>query len=112
MACFVLPFIVVFSSSASTPPLLSSLSSLPASSPSFAHTVMERAKVFRISTASDYLLMIVASVRNGGRRTALRGVQLRYFLDRLRLLEAAQRRNPVMGRWILLPSAEIDVHID
>ena len=80
VACFALPFFVVFFSSASMLPsifLLSSLSSPLESSPSFAHSVMEKEKTFRSSPVSNSLLSITASVRNGGRRTALRGVQSR-----------------------------------
>ena len=74
MACFALPFFVVFSSSVSTSPSLLSSSSPLASSPSFAHYVMEQAITFRISPVSDSLLRITESVSNGRRRTALRGV--------------------------------------
>ena len=63
-------------------------------------------KIFRSSPASEFLLRITASVRNGGRRTALHGVQFRCFLKRARSPAAAQRRTSVMGRWILSPSAE------
>ena len=79
VACFALPFFVVFLSSASPPPSLSSsllsLSSSPlVSSPSFSHSVMKQAKIFRISPPSNSPLRIAASVSNGRRRTVLRGV--------------------------------------
>ena len=73
VACFALPFFVIFLSSASTPPSISSSSSSPplSFSPSFAHSVIETEKIFRSSPASDYMLRIAASVRNAGRRTLI-----------------------------------------
>ena len=75
VACFMLPVFVVFSPSFSF--LLSSLSSPPTSSPSYALSVTERAKNFRRSPATESLLSIMASVSNGGGRAALRGIQSR-----------------------------------
>ena len=77
VACFALPGFAVFLSSALMVTTLSSSlsSSAPLEfSPSFAHSVMEQAKIFRRSPASDSPWRIAASVRNGGRRTALCGV--------------------------------------
>ena len=77
VAYFALPVFVVYLPSASTLTLLylSLLSSfLLAFSPSFAHSVMEQAKIFRSLPASDSPWRIAASARNGRRRTALCGV--------------------------------------
>ena len=106
VACFALPGFVVFSSSASMVTTLSSslsLSALLVFSFSFANSVMERAKIFRSLPASYSMWRIASSVRNGGRRTALRGVQSHCFFEHARLLAAAQKRTSVIGRRILLP---------
>ena len=106
VAFSVLPIFFVFLSSDSTLPSLSSLSS-SSSSPTVSystHSVTERAKIFRSSPASDYLLKIAASAENGGRRTTLSGVQSCCFFDRARSPAAAQRITSIMGRWILSPS--------
>ena len=78
VACFALPSFADFYSSASMVMALYSLLSSSASlvfSPTFSHSVMEQAKIFRRSPASESLWRIAASVRNGGRMTALSGVQ-------------------------------------
>ena len=109
VVCFALPFFIIFSSSASTPPLLLSSLSLLSSPmtfpPSFDYSVMERAKIFRSSPASNSPLWIAASVRNGGRTTALRGVQSRYLFKRARFLAAVRRRTSGIWRRILSLSA-------
>ena len=87
------------------PALISLLSSSPPeSSPYSALSVTERAKISRSSPASDLPLRIVASARNGGRSTALCGIQFSLFFERARSPAAARRRTSVMGRQILLPS--------
>ena len=73
-------------------------------SPSFAHSMRERAKIFRSSPTSDFVWRIVDSVRNDGRRTALRGVKSRCFFKCTSSPAAARRRTSAIGRWILLPS--------
>ena len=81
--CFALPGFVA--SAASTVTTLSSPLASSASleeSASETHSVMERAKIFRSSPSSDFSWRIAASVKNGGRRTALQEVQSRCFLDR------------------------------
>ena len=75
--CYALPFFVVFSFSASMPPSLALSLSSPSSYPYFAHSVMEQAKIFRSSPASDSMLRIAASVRNVRRTTELRCIQYR-----------------------------------
>ena len=114
MACFSLPFFIIFSSSASTPTLLSSLLSLYsplASLPSFAHYMMEQEKIFRSSPTSDPLLRIAAYARNGERRTALHGVQSCCFFERTRFPAAAQSRTSVMGRRIFFLYTEKSMYI-
>ena len=49
-------------------------------------------KIFRSSPASDSPWRIAASVRNGGRRTALRGVQSRCLFERVRSPAAAKEK--------------------
>ena len=76
VACFTLPGFTIFSSSALMVMTLSLLLYYSASlvfPPSLSHFVMDRAKIFRNLTASDSSWRIAASVRNGGRRTALHG---------------------------------------
>ena len=78
VACFDFAGFTVFSFSASM--VISLSASFPSSDslvfpPSFALSVMKRAKIFRILPASNSLWRIAASVGNGGRRTALCGVQ-------------------------------------
>ena len=95
VACFALPFFFLFSSSDSTPLSLSfysSLSSLLDFSPSFAHSVIEQAKIFKSLPTSDSPLRIAASVNNFVSRTALRVVQSQCFFKCVRLPAAAQRR--------------------
>ena len=82
-----------------------SLSSLLEESAFDAHSVMERAKIFRSSLASDLPWRIADSVKNGGRRTALREVQTRCFLDHARSPAAARRRTSAIRRRIFSPSA-------
>ena len=80
-ACFALHGFLA--SAASIVTTLSSslaLSSLLEESAFDAHSVMERAKIFRSSTRSDLPWRIAATVKNGVRRTALREVQSRCFL--------------------------------
>ena len=108
VACFASPGFVVFSSYASMVTSLSSSffsSTLLTFSPSFAHSVIEQAEIFRRSPASDSPQRVAASIRNDGRRTALCGVQSRCFFERARSPAAAQRRTSGIGRQILSPSA-------
>ena len=77
-ACFALPGFTNFASLASMVMTLSSLLSSSASlvvSSSFDHYLIDQAKVFRSLPVYDYPWRIAASVRNGGRRMVLRGVQ-------------------------------------
>ena len=85
--------------------LLSSYAPL-AFSPSFAHSVMERAKIFRSLPTSDSLWRIVVSVINGGMRMMFCGVQYLCFFERVRLPAAARKRTSAIGRRILSPFAE------
>ena len=108
VACFALPGFTDFASSASMAMTLSSSLSSSASLvfyPYFAHSVMEGAKIFRSLPASDSLWRFAASVRNGGRRTALYGVHPLCFFEHVRSPLAAQRRTSVIGIRILSPSA-------
>ena len=108
VACFALSGFADFSSSALMVMTLSSSLSLSASLvfyPSFAHSVMERSKIFRSSPVSDSQWRITASVINSGSRTALCGVQCICFFKRARLPAAARRRNSAIRRRILSPSA-------
>ena len=73
-------------------------------SSSFDHSLIDQARVFRSLPVYDYPWRIAASVTNGGRRMALRGVQYLCFFEHARLIAAAQRRNSAIGRRILLPS--------
>ena len=107
-ACFDLPAFANFASTASM--VMTLLSSLSSPAPlvvfsAFAHSAMEWAKIFRSSPASNSLWRIAASVRNVWRRTALRGVQSLYFLERTRSPVAARRRTSAIGRLILWLSA-------
>ena len=88
-ACFALPGFTFASSSSIVTTLLLSLTSSASlvESASNAHSVMERAKILRSLPASDSPWRIAASVRIGGRRKALRGVQSICFLDRPRYPE-------------------------
>ena len=102
-----LHFFVVFLSSASIPPSLSSSSSSAlAFSTSFAHYVMEQAKISRRLPASNPPLRITASTTNGRKRTELRGVKSCCFFNRAKSSEAARRKTSVIRRQILLPYAE------
>ena len=106
VAWFALPGFTVFLSSNYMVTTLSSLlssSALLAFSPSFAHSVMDQAKIFRSSPAFDSPWRITASVINGGRRTALRSVHSPCLFERARLPAAARRRTSAIGRRIFLP---------
>ena len=113
-ACFALPGFAEFVSSVlmmiTLLTLLSSSASLVVSS-SFAYSMMERAEIFRSSSASDYPWWMVASVKNGGRRTELLGVQSLCFLDCTRPPAAAQRRTSVIGSQILSSSEAKEISI-
>ena len=104
-ACFVLPGF--FASGAST---LTTLSSSLASSASLggaaydAHSVMERAKIFSRSFASNSLWRMEVSVKNGGSTTALQDVQSRCFFDCARSPAAARRTTSAIGRQIFFLS--------
>ena len=106
-ACLVLPGFAEFASLALMVMKLLSLLSLSdflVVSTSFSHSVMERAKIFRSSPASDSPWRIAASVRNGGRRIELRGVQSLCFLEHAMLPVEVRRRTCAIGRRILSPS--------
>ena len=108
VACFALPGSVIFLFSALMVIRLSlsfSSSALLAFYPSFAHSVMEQAKIFRSLPASDSPWEIAASVRNGRRRTALRSVQYLCFFERAKSPSAVQRRTSAIRSCILLPYA-------
>ena len=104
-ACFALPGFL-----ASAASIVMTLSSLLASSASLkdsvsdAYSVMERAKIFRSSPAYDSPWRIAASVKNGGRSTALQEFQSQCFLDHARSPAAARRITSAIGRQIFSPS--------
>ena len=87
-------------------------SALLKESASDAHSVMERAKIFRSSPASDSPWRITASVKNGGSRTVLREVQSRCFLDCARSPATAQRRPLVIGKRFFSPLGKGDLEIE
>ena len=65
---------------------------------------MECANILRSSSTEVSLSLIDASVKNGGRRTALRGVQYTCFLELTSFLSAAQRSTSAIGKQMLSPS--------
>ena len=114
VACFTLSSFAVFLSYSSMVMTLSSLlssSALLVFSPSSAHSVMEEARIYRSWPASDSPWRIAASVRNGGKSTAFRGVQSLCFFDRARLPVAARRRTSMIVRRILLLSMAKEISI-
>ena len=62
-----------------------------------------RPKILSISSVEVSLSRISASVKNGGRRTMLRGAQSLCFLDLAGLPAATWKSTSVIGRWILSP---------
>ena len=106
-ACFAIPVVLASTASIVTT-ILSSLASLALleESASDAHSVMERAKIFRSLPASDSPWRIAASVKNGGRRTALWEVLSLCFFDHTRSPAAARRRTSTIRRRIFLLAAE------
>ena len=85
--------------------LLVLLSAFLAFTPSFAPSVMERAKIFRSSPSSNSSWRIVASMRNGGKKTALSGIQSLCLFKCARSPVSERRRTSAIGRRILSPSA-------
>ena len=69
-------------------------------------SVMERVKILKNSSTEVFTSRIFASVKNGRRRTALRGVQYRCFLDLARSPAEARRSISAIRRRILLLSTE------
>ena len=71
-----------------------------------AHLVIDHAKIFRSSPASDFPWRMATSVRKGGRRTELRDFHYRCFLEPLRLPAVARRRTSMIGRRFFLLQAQ------
>ena len=112
-ACFALPGFALTSAASIVTTLLPSLASSASleESASDANSVMDRSKILRSSPAYDSPWRIAASVRNGERKTALRGVQYLCFLDQARSPAASRRRTYAIDIRILSLSTAMAIMI-